>query len=352
MQQPTRRPDAVFPRAAFAFLVAMLFAAIPLRAQVDITKAAEDEAHRRQSIAQQLGLALKYAEQTKKEGNLTNAAVQFEACLALVQQLGGVNVESQRRQAVSGLTAVRIQLAYREQERGEYAKAAEQADKLLGMDPKNAEAVKFKEFNEVVARAHEGRSPDKEALSKIPEMRARKLKVDSMIQNGRLYFQTRNFDEAEKVMQDAIKIDPFNDLAYYYLRLVQEARFDDEMRKRDNTYNQRVLEVAQAWSKTKIREVPNPNQYYRTNAEIPYMIHTSKGRQRIMAKLDTIVFPEVSYDGLPLNEVVKIISDDTKKYDPDKKGLNFIVNSVLEDAAPAGPAGGANAPPPWPPLET
>ena len=74
------------------------------------------------------------------------------------------------------------------------------------------------------------------------------------------------------------------------------------------------------------------NSYARTNSEVPFLTHTSKGAQLINRKLEEIVLPEVHFDAVPLAEVVKRLSEAAKKFDPDpdpkKKGLNFLINDV------------------------
>jgi beta-lactamase regulating signal transducer with metallopeptidase domain len=52
----------------------------------------------------------------------------------------------------------------------------------------------------------------------------------------------------------------------------------------------------------------------------------SPDRTAIQEKLEKIVLPEVSYDGLPLSEVIKHLNDEAKKLDPEGKGVNFIMN--------------------------
>lgn len=74
--------------------------------------------------------------------------------------------------------------------------------------------------------------------------------------------------------------------------------------------------------------LPVPNPYARTN-----LIHTSKGREIIYAKLDKIHLDNVSYDGLPLTEVVKNLNDEAIRRDPEKHGINFIVNQNIDNGA-------------------
>src|ERR1017187_6427976 len=78
------------------------------------------------------------------------------------------------------------------------------------------------------------------------------------------------------------------------------------------------------------------------------------GRQVISDKLERIRLDTVSYDGLPLGEVVLNLRDQALKRDPEKKGINFMINpnpppDYYPVAAPAlGPDG---TPVPVPPQE-
>src|ERR1035441_7392421 len=47
---------------------------------------------------------------------------------------------------------------------------------------------------------------------------------------------------------------------------------------------------------------------------------------KLEAKLKQIVLPEVAFDGLPLNEVLRFLSDESVKRDPDEIGVNFLIN--------------------------
>jgi hypothetical protein len=69
----------------------------------------------------------------------------------------------------------------------------------------------------------------------------------------------------------------------------------------------------------------------------------SRGRQIIINKLESIRLDTVRYDGLPLGEVVINLREEAKKRDPDKKGINFLMNQNMdpgEAAAPPAPAVG------------
>lgn len=64
----------------------------------------------------------------------------------------------------------------------------------------------------------------------------------------------------------------------------------------------------------------------------------TKERRAILNKLETIRLDSIAIDALPLNEVVRILSDSVKKHDPSKTGINFMID-------PSQPPGGMNPTP-------
>src|SRR5262249_48829290 len=64
-----------------------------------------------------------------------------------------------------------------------------------------------------------------------------------------------------------------------------------------------------------------PNAYARTN-----LIWTSSRRQLIRSKLDKLRLDPINYEGLPLNEVLINLNEQAKKHDPERRGVNLIIN--------------------------
>ena len=59
---------------------------------------------------------------------------------------------------------------------------------------------------------------------------------------------------------------------------------------------------------------------------------SSLGAGKILRKLEEIVLPEIHFDGVTLAEVMKRLDADARKFDPEKKGLNFLINDVAPPA--------------------
>jgi hypothetical protein len=90
---------------------------------------------------------------------------------------------------------------------------------------------------------------------------------------------------------------------------------------------------------------PATNPYGRGNRFRP---GDSERGARLEAKLRDMVLDEVGFDSLPLSEVLKMLSDESRKRDPEKKGINFLINpnqtsSLSGAGAPIDPATGLPA---------
>jgi len=77
----------------------------------------------------------------------------------------------------------------------------------------------------------------------------------------------------------------------------------------------------------------------------------TKEKSRVESRLEAIVLDEVMFDGLPLAEVLRFLSEESRKRDPEKKGINFLINPNNLPTAQAltiDPTTGAPTPAPAP----
>jgi beta-lactamase regulating signal transducer with metallopeptidase domain/type II secretory pathway component GspD/PulD (secretin) len=66
-------------------------------------------------------------------------------------------------------------------------------------------------------------------------------------------------------------------------------------------------------------------------------LHTSPGREMINRKLNSLRLESVSWsNGLPLNEVMRYLVEQSRLRDPDRKGINFMFNPNVATGAAAG----------------
>ena len=319
-------------------LILLLTAAPAASAQTPPQEAAVNEAVYRQANRITLRQKLADARAAQDRHALASAAKLYDDAWELVQKIGS-GVDAERDQTIAGLTAVRMELARAAQRHGDYKEARTQVDDVLRVDPTNAAAIEFKSGNEKLLADQRGTIPSEEVRSQVPAIIEERVKASTLVHDGKLLYEMDKLDEADAKLKMALKQDPHNEAALYYLNLVSEAKFVRAAKLHEVTMRQDVRAVEQAWANPIKREsLPVPNPYARTN-----LVYTGQGRQTIITKLDRIRLDSVKYDGLPLGEVIINLNDEAKKRDPEKRGINFLVNQNID----SGGAAAAAAPTAW-----
>jgi beta-lactamase regulating signal transducer with metallopeptidase domain/type II secretory pathway component GspD/PulD (secretin) len=146
-------------------------------------------------------------------------------------------------------------------------------------------------------------------LSNPGLMVEQKVKAHALVQDGKLLYEMGKLDEAEAKLEEAIRIDPQNQAAAYYLNLVKEAR-------------QKTTGGLGQWLST-------PAPQAQTNLV---------KRQAIVHLLGNIRLDQVAFDATPLSEVLRFLGDESRKSDPEQRGINFILNQNIDSGTSAAAA--------------
>jgi len=312
----------------------LLAAALPAQ-----TNSATDLAVNRAVIDQANTILLRQKLEDAKaaagRGDLLGASKLYEDAKALVDQIGS-GIDDETAKTISGLVAVRLAIARQAQHDGNYPEADTQVMRALRVAPHNADALAFKKENDQLMASLKGRIPDVATLEVIPQVVSNKTAAATLVMDGKLLYEMGKFDEAGVKLNQALKMDPDNQGAFYYLNLVRQANFAREEQNRTTQAADSMVKVSQAWSPKVGIGLPVPNPYV-TNTDV----HTGVGREVIYRKLNNIRLDGVSWpDGLPLSEVIRYMTEQSRLRDPEKKGINFIFNPNVEASAAANGPGG------------
>src|SRR2546427_3673445 len=322
-------PGTTMTKAANLLGLFLLLASTSLMAQPAAADSATDEAVRRQAAIIMLRQRLAEAKVALDKADLVGASERYERAYELVQTIG-VGIDPEFQETVSGLATVRLALAKQAQQRGRFGEADLHVKRVLTVDPKNEIALRFKKENDKALDALKGRVPSRELQALLPEVEKQRINTSTLVQDGKVLYEMDRMDEAEVKLKQAVKQDPDNQMAFYYLTLIEEARYLQGARKREITSKKKAVEVEDAWLPPIQRDpLPMANPYATTN-----LVHTGPGGQAIQSKLHRLVLNEVLLEGLPLQGVLQFLSDEAYKRDPDKEGINFLINpNVVASAA-------------------
>ncbi len=325
--------------------IVLLASAAALSAQTSPTDMAVNQAVLNQANTIVLRQKLEDAKAAAARGDLNGAAKNYEEAYQLTQQIGS-GIDAETAQTVSGLVATRMQLARQAQANGDLREADTQVKRVLKVDPKNQAAIAFKKQNDQMIAAMRGKVPDATTLEQIPAIVNDKTDAATLVQDGKILYEAGKLEDATAKFDAALKLDPDNRGANYYLALTKQAMYAREERAHSVVSGDRMVEVEKAWERPKPNtSLPSPNPYAMTNE-----IYTGVGRQAIVGKLDRIRLDNVMYDGLPLSEVIRNLSEQAKLRDPEKKGINFLINPNGDTSLPTtgpgatGAAGGFGVP--------
>jgi len=170
-----------------------------------------------------------------------------------------------------------------------------------------------------------------------------KADVASWVQKAKLLYHMGKYDDAEAVLLVVMRVDPGNRSAAYYQDLIKVARSLVSARQREAVVHQIAASAERGWDRTQFR-APNNEPFSDLTAMSdewngqtaaaegkPSKSVANTGRKGILAKLNSIVLDEVSFD-LPLVDVVKQLRVEAKKQDPDGVGINFMINPRADAA--------------------
>jgi len=133
-----------------------------------------------------------------------------------------------------------------------------------------------------------------------------------LILQGKRLLDAGKTNEAERELRSALELDPANEVARNYLTKMGCTNLPPA------TAHIRAPPISRAIARTRSGQI-------------------SEAKKSIILKLDTIRLDSVTYDRLPLSEVIQAINKEALTRDPDKKGINFILSATADPQATDAP---------------
>lgn len=148
-----------------------------------------------------------------------------------------------------------------------------------------------------------------------------KDEINTLLGQAKTCYTAGNFFAAKDYCEQVYILDPYNPQAAYLLDQVYRAinRSAEARRYADN--EERMAEVRWKWQVN----IPIKDKTVRTN---PNSADKTDGfRSDMYDKLNTIIFPSIDYEGISIRDVIATLTEDSKLYDPKRKGI--LINSNI-----------------------
>src|ERR1043166_6350780 len=298
---------------------------------------AREETIRRQELIIRAEKMVREADQMAKEKKYEDAAAAYEQVLKFLPRSPAT--EKLYQSALRGATENRLRLANNALGQKDYAGARDNAHKILAFDPANADAKGLLMKADKLSARGEA-APEPGAVvdpTKKPEGIAKEQQVTKLLREGRLCFEAGLIDEAEVKFKQAQALNPNNTDAMRYLKFVYQERMRLSAINRETVEVQRLREVQDKWNPPIRRDITLPlKTEEQSTVSLRDKIDTEK-------KLNSIVLPEVKFDGARIDSVVSFLVEESRRLDPEKKGVNIVLK-LSEGGAPRATEPGPAAP--------
>ncbi len=305
-------------------------------------QAAREEVVRRQEAQITARKLIDQGEKLYYSGKYEEAAAKLEEAIKILPRAQATEIDYSR--AVQSLTTCYSRLADAAFQAGDYTKARQMAQKALEYDPKNRAAenviVKTRKLESTPKVAASGQSPASTATSsstgpepdKTPEFLARKDQIKKLFREGKILMNSGQYDEAERRFQQILLLDPYNADASALLKSLDKTRTDIGIGAADTSRTHLLWQVTDAWV---------PPTSHELQAPVPERDNGVIGReavrqQGILKKLNEIIVPEINYREAVVSDVITFLSDESRRLDPEKVGVNIVLGGgIVTPGAPA-----------------
>jgi general secretion pathway protein D len=225
-------------------------------------------------------------------------------------------------------------------------KALDHAKKALQYDPSNRSAenlvvkVKQAEREKELAARRPPSPVEQPAPDKDPAFEAKKDQIRKLFREGKLLLNSGQYDEAENRFQQVLLIDPYNSDAQELLRLTYNSRRPSSVVGQTAERERMLWQVDDAWVPPIGGEVKIP-----TADQGGTKIGVSASAvAAIQQKLNEIIFPEIRFRQASLADVVQYLSEESRKLDPKRDGVNIVLGPGVQSGTTPEAAPGAELP--------
>ncbi len=287
----------------------------------------EEETARREQLLQPLIVVYDKSRELAKNGQTKQACDDLElAYQNIPESLTATPLARKVQKTLSNLQAALGESAGKQNHWPEVRKRALAS---LRYDPTNEKALELlRQSDEVLRRGTVAGEAVNPALT--TRFFDRLNGVRNGLEEAQAFRETGQLEKAEQAYEDALKNDPFNQVATDGIKKIYEERSLVAEKAKDVSNLERKREVQEAWN----------NIYPKADIKAGGIDAVGEAMTRspsfsIENKLRTTIIPQIDFEGADLETIRRALITLSRQYDPEvsKGGVNFVVSSDITDAS-------------------
>lgn len=282
--------------------------------RINSAEMVQREIDRRREVTFQLNEILDLADRLYRSGEWEHAEAKYNLVLLETDpqaQTGGFHKRAQLGKA----RCLAAQSLAKEEE-GNLVEAAGLLKQAADLDPTNkALARKAADLQETGSRLADPYAGNPAVTA---ELLQKTVEIKRLLSLANQLTETGQYREARKRLDDVLRLDPYNRVARKKIEVLEEKRLLVADQRYLVSREKALAKVSEAW-------LPPP----------PAKVEPGKGRKtgaagdsnvaEILKKLAGIRIPELTFNERPIRAAVEELQRLSEQYDPEKKGLNFVL---------------------------
>ncbi len=167
--------------------------------------------------------------------------------------------------------------------------------------------------------------------------------ISSMYDEARQWYMLKDYDRSSALFEKILVRDPYHKSAMRYLRKIEADKFKLATYEREARVQGMVTDVRKSWSPPAKSSFEMPEDVGRSGG-----VDTKPGSAQLQAKMEEIIIPLVEFRQANIADVVAFLVEASINADPEKKGVNIILNlgqsggAMVSTPAPAPEAAAAD----------
>lgn len=220
------------------------------------------------------------------------------------------------RRAQTGAAQALAAMALDKEKKGKISESAGLMKQAADLDVHNPRVAKEAARLQEKATRQANPFPDNPAatadlLAKTAQIKAQLALADQLTETGQ-------YLEANAALEDVLRLDPYHRVARQKIEKLEDLRMSAANVRYQASRQKALARVTEAW-------LPPPPAVIDPSRKRTTTTATVSQAAEILKALSTIRIPELVFNEKPIRDAVQEVQRLSEQYDPEKKGLNFVL---------------------------